>query len=220
MKKRFVVIGLGNFGANVARTLHRYGNEVIAIDLSEERIDRLGSSVTQAAVGDGRAAGVLSHLGAAEADVGIVSTGDDITASVLSTLTLQDIGVQHVVVKVVSDDHRRVMQRLGASATIFPEKDSAENLAEALIDDSVISFLRIGVGYGVQEMRIPPVWVGGNLRELNLRQKFGILVVGIHHTTDDSMSLPPDPDIHLLRTDRLIVAGDDESLHRASGLEG
>ena len=221
MKKRFVVIGLGNFGANVARTLHSYGNEVIAIDVSDERIDRIGNSVTRAAVGDGRNASILSHLGAAEADVGIISTGDDVTASVLSIMTLLDLGVQHVIVKVISDDHRRVMQRLGASATIFPEKDSAENLAEALIDDSVVSFLRIGIGYGVQEMKIPPIWVGRTLRELELRQAFGISVIGIHNLSEgDSMSIPPDPDTPLNAQDRLIVAGSDESLHRASGLEG
>lgn len=220
MKRRFVVIGLGNFGANVARTLHRSGNEVIAIDTSEERIDRIGGTVTRAAVGDGRDAAILSHLGAAEADVGIISTGDDITASVLSILTLADIGVRHIIVKVISDDHRRVMQRLGASATIFPEKDSAENLAEALLDDSILSFLRIGVGYGVQEMKMPPVWAGKTLRDLELRQNHGISIVGVHTIADDTMQIPPDPDEPLHGGQTLIVAGSDEALHRASELEG
>ena len=219
-RKRFIVVGLGNFGSNVAATLHRNGHEVIAVDVEPETIDRHAQLVTHAAVGDGRDVAILRHLGAAEADTGIVSTGDDVTASVLTTLTLLDIGIDRVIVKVVSDDHARVMLRIGASATIFPEKDSALNLAQMLIDDSIINYLRLGPGFGVQEMKTPPSWIDKTLRDLDLRSRYNISVVGIHHAGADNLSIPPDPTIPLLATDTLIIAGSDQALLVANELEG
>lgn len=219
MKKRFVVAGLGNFGANVAATLHKYGHEVIAIDISQETVDRVAPNVTRAAVGDGRDPVVLSHLGGKEADIGIVSTGDDITASVLATLTLLDLGVKRVVVKVISEDHARVMRRVGAADTVFPERDSAKNLASSLIDDSIVSYQRLGNGFGVQEMNTPPCWRGKTLVELQLRSAYSLSVVGIHDTRSDELIIPPDPTVPLRSTDTLIIAGSDESLRKAVALE-
>lgn len=219
MKKRFVIVGLGNFGSNVAATLHRKGHEVIAVDVSEETVDALADKVTRAVVGDGSDSVVLTHLGVKDADMGVVSTGDDITASVLATLTLLDMGVKHVIVKVISDDHARVMRRVGASETVFPEKDSAENLASSLTDDSILKYQRLGEGFGIQEMRTPPVWRGKTLVELEIRSRNNLSVVGVHDTLSDKMSIPPDPNTPLKATDTLIIAGSDESLDQAVSLE-
>ena len=218
-KKRFVVIGLGNFGASAAAMLYRQGHEVIAIDISEETVDRVAPNVTRAAVGDGRDATVLSYLGGDEADVGIVSTGDDITASVLATLTLLDLNIKSVIVKVISEDHSRVMKRIGASQTVFPEKDTAENLAQSLSDDSVLSYTRIGSGFAMQEMTTPPCWQGKTLRELKLPTRYNLAVAGIHHMKTDTLSIPPDPDVPLLESDTLLIAGSDKALKQASDLE-
>ncbi|MCB0714181.1 MAG: TrkA family potassium uptake protein [Ignavibacteriae bacterium] len=218
-KKRFVVIGLGNFGANAAAMLYRQGHEVIAVDISEETVDRVAPNVTRAAVGDGRDGTILSHLGGDEADVGIVSTGDDITASVLATLTLLDLNIKEVIVKVISEDHSRVMEKIGASQTVFPEKDSAENLAQSLSDDSVLSYTRIGAGFAMQEMKTPQCWQGKTLRDLRLPSKHNLSVAGIHHMKTDTLSIPPDPDIPLANTDTLLIAGSDTALQRARDLE-
>lgn len=219
MKKRFVIVGLGNFGANVATTLYKHGHEVIAVDISQETVDIVAQNVTRAVVGDGRDAVVLSHLGGKESDIGIVSTGDDITASVLATLALLDLGVKKVVVKVVSEDHARVMRRVGAAETVFPERDSAQNLASSLLDDSIVSYQRLGSGFGVQEMNTPPRWCGKTLVELQLRSTYQLSVVGVHDTRTDELVIPPDPTVPLRSTDTLILAGSDEALHRAVELE-
>jgi len=118
--KRYIVIGLGNFGSGVAETLHAGGNEVIAMDVDEAAVERVSAFVSRAAVADGRDARTLERLGAAQADAAVISTGDDITASVLTTLTLRDVGVREIYVKVISREHGRVMEKLGVSETVFP----------------------------------------------------------------------------------------------------
>lgn len=216
--KRFVIIGLGNFGSSVAESLYRLGHDVIAIDADAEAVDRIAPHVSRAAVGDGRQQEVLERAGAREAEVGIVSTGDDITASVLSTMALRDLGVKHVYVKVVSHDHARVMGRLGAEETIFPERESALNLATRLSGEAVLNYVRLGGGFSLQEMVVPDTWDGQTLRDLQLRTRYRISVVGVHDVLTDAMHVPPDPDAVLKESDTLIIAGKDEALRRVAQL--
>lgn len=127
--KRFVVIGLGKFGFSVAKSLCENGHGVIAVDLDENLIDRTAPFLTHAAAGDGADFDTLERISARGADAAIISTGDDITASILATLALHDLKVKDVYVKVVSDDHARVMERIGVTDIVFPERDSAISLA-------------------------------------------------------------------------------------------
>ena len=139
--KRFIIIGLGNFGSSIAETLHAQGHDVLALDTRELPVDRIAPHVTRAAVGDGRNVETLERLGARDADAGIVSTGDDITASLLATLALRDLGVKEIYVKVISRDHARVAARLGVTETIFPERESALNLGTRLAQKSLINYI-------------------------------------------------------------------------------
>jgi trk system potassium uptake protein TrkA len=214
--KRFVVVGLGNFGASVAEALHAQGHEVIAIDSSEAAVDRIAPHATRAAVGDGRHLATLERIGARGADVGIVSTGDDITASILTTMALRDLGVRDVYVKVISRDHARVMERLGASETIFPERDSAIALGARLSGAALLNYVRLGTGFSIQEMAMRDDWSGKTLRQLELRQRYGISVIAVHDILMDKIIAAPDPDLKLHESITLIVAGRDEDLARAA----
>jgi trk system potassium uptake protein TrkA len=198
--KRFVVIGLGNF----------------AIDPREDAVDRIAPHVTRAAVADGRNLDALDRVGARGADAGIVSTGDDITASILATLALRDLGVQDVYVKVVSRDHARVMDRLGATETVFPERDTALELASRLSGSAILNYVRLGTGFSVQEMAVRADWVGKTLRELELRRHYGIVVIALHDVLHDQITATPDPDVVLKGSETLLVAGKDEDLARAA----
>lgn len=213
--KRFVVIGLGNFGASVAEALHAQRNEVIAIDQHEEAVDKIAPHVTRSAVGDGRQLSVLERIGVKGADVGIVGTGDDITSSILATMALRDLGVKEIYVKVISRDHARVMDRIGVTDTIFPERDTALSLAQRLSSPSLVNFVRLGSGFSLQEMAVGERWQGKTLRQLRLRQRFGINVVALHDVLTDLMNPAPDPDGPLKDSDTLLLAGKDEDLARA-----
>ena len=210
--KRFVVIGLGNFGASVAEALHERGHDVVAVDARADPVDRVAAHVTRAAVGDGRQAETLRRLGAEGADGGVVSTGDDITASILATMALRDLGVRDVYVKVVSADHARVMARIGVTETVFPEREAALNLGTRLSSADLLNYVDLGAGFSMQELAVPGPWEGRTLRDLGLREAHGVSIVAVHDVLRDAMHVPPDPDAPLQGSDTLLVAGSEADL--------
>lgn len=214
--KRFVVVGLGNFGSSIAEALYGQGHEVIAIDPSPDAVDRVSAVVTRAAVADGKNQQALTRIGAKGADVGIVSTGDDITASILATIALRDLDVKEVYAKVISRDHARVMERMGVTETVFPERDSALGLASRLSGSAVLNYVRLGTGFSIQEMAVRDEWIGKSLRELELRKRYAISVIAVHDMLTDRMTPAPDPDARLKDSDTLLVAGQDEDLAKAA----
>ena len=215
---RFVIVGLGNFGASVAEALYSHGHDVIAVDVDEQAVDDIAPHCSRAAVGDGREAATLEEIGAEAADAAVVSTGDDITASILATMALQDLGVDVVYVKVISDNHARIMRQLGATEAVFPERDSAFNLASRISEKGGVNYVRMGRNLSVQELVVPEEWRGHTLRELDVRAEYGVSVVGIHETTIDDMIVPPNPDDTLRHTDTLILAGTDEAIEKVADL--
>lgn len=217
--KRYVVVGLGNFGASVAEALFASGHEVVAIDRDEEVVDRIANRVTVAAVGDGKQLSTLERVGARGADAGIVSTGDDITASILATMALRDIGVREIYAKVVSGDHARVMEKLGVTETIFPERESGLRLATRVGSRGLLNYVRLGPGLSVQEMAVPESWIGHTLRELALPSRHRIAVVALHDVLHNEITPVPAPDAPLKESDTLLVAGKDADLAAAAKVE-
>lgn len=217
--KRYVVIGLGNFGSSVAEALSAKGQEVIAIDRDGAAIDRIASLVAKAVVGDGGDANLLERLGARAAKAGVVSTGDDITASILATMALHDLEVDEVFVKVISRDHARVMERIGVTETVFPERDSALSLGTRICGTAVFNHVRLSDGFSVQEIAVPDSWQGKTLRELELRQHYDITVVALKDVLTDRISPTPDPDAKLKGSETLLIAGGDKALERTAALK-
>ncbi len=217
--KRFVIIGLGNFGSSAAAALYTQGHEVVAIDPDENAVDRVAAQVTRSIVGDGRDLKTLERAGARDADVGIVATGDSISSSVLASMMLRDLNVKEVFVKVISNDHARVMQRLGVTDTVFPEQESALALAQRVSGSAILNYVRLAPGFSLQEMAVPDSWEGKTLRELRLRTEYKIAVVAVHDVLQDVLSAVPDPDAQLTDSDTLLVAGLDEDLARLAKLK-
>lgn len=216
--KRFVIVGLGNFGSSVAEAFYSRGHDVIAVDTNERAVDDIAPHCSRAAVGDGRRIETLEEIGAGEADAAVVSTGDDITASILATMALTDLGIEDVYVKVISKNHARVMVRLGVTETVFPERESGFNLASRISEKGVLDYVRMARNLSVQELLVPAQWRGQTLRNLAVREEFGVSVVGIHDTTTDEMIVPPDPDDTLAPTDTLLLAGTDGALEKVAAM--
>lgn len=217
--KRYVIVGLGNFGSGAAEALHEQGHDVVAVDVDEHAVDRIAPLVTRAAVGDARDVRVLDKLGAGDADAAVVSTGDDMAASILATMALRDLGVDEIYVKVISPEHARIMEKLGATETIFPERDSALRLSERITNRSILNYVQLGEDFGVQEMAVPEVWIGQSLRELELPRRHRLAVIAVHDVLHDEMVPVPDPDRPLTESDTLLVSGSIEDLERARELE-
>jgi trk system potassium uptake protein len=215
--KRIVVIGLGNFGSAVADTLARKGHDVIAVDLDGHAVDRIASRVAKAVVADGTDASVLAEVGADRADIGVIGTGDDITASILAILALQDLKTPQVHVKVISAAHARAVEKIGVTATVFPERDSGIRLAESLASSAVLNYVPLSPGFSLQEMAVPDRWVGRSLRELNLRHTYRVSVVAVHDMLRDEVTGVPDPDAPLKESDTLFIAGGVKDLEGLPG---
>jgi len=218
-KKRYITIGLGNFGATAAKTLYELGHEVAALDRNPERVDHLAKKVTRAAVGDGTDPTVLKRLGGEHADAAIISTGGDITASALTTLVVKDLGVEEVYVKVISAEHARLIEKIGVTETIFPERESGLRLGRRIANRLLLNYVQLGAGFGLQEMAVPNPWVGRTLRELSLPKVHGIAVVALHDNLRDEITPIPDPDAVLKESDTLLVAGKEQDLMQATRFE-
>jgi trk system potassium uptake protein TrkA len=214
--KRFVVVGLGNFGSSVAETLHANGHDVAALDRDPERVDQMARLVARAAAGDGSDVRTLKRLGAEDADAAIISTGDDITASAMTALVFRDLGVDEIYVKVVSHDHARLIEKIGVTETIFPERESGIRLGKRISRRSLLNYVQLGANFSLQEMAVPAAWVGRSLRDLQLPRRHGIWVVALHDVLMDEIHPVPDPDAPLKESDTLLVAGTEENLAKAA----
>jgi trk/ktr system potassium uptake protein len=214
--KRFVVVGLGNFGSSVAETLHSNGHDVVALDRDPERVDQMSRFVDRAAVGDGSDIRTLRRIGAEDADAAVISTGNNITASAMTALVMRDLDVEGIYVKVVSHDHARLIQQIGVTEVIFPERDSGVLLGKRLSVGSLLSYVQLGLGVSLQEMAVPTSWVGRSLRQLELPRRHGLSVVAVHDVLMDEIRPAPDPDAPLKESDTLLLVGRDEDLAKTA----
>lgn len=219
MRKRFVIVGLGNFGSAAARALYEQGHEIVAVDVDPDAVDEVAEFTTRAAVLDGSRREALKQLGAAKADVGIVSTGHNLSATVLATMAFRDLEVREVYAKVTSDEHARVMRRLGVTETIFPEREAAQNLAARLASGQVIDYVSLGSGIAIQEMAVPDSWQGKSLRDLDVRSRHELSVIAVHDVLTDAFHLPPDPDAPLKQSDTLLITGSAPALEKISEIK-
>ena len=215
--RRIVVIGLGNFGVWVCRTLIELGHEVIAIERDGGRVDRFAEWTTRAVQGDATDSAVLSRAGVAGSDAAVIATGEDLASTILATLALRDLGIREIYAKVASLNEARALEALDVTDEIFPEREAAIELAHRLTSRGVLGYLALAPGSSIQEMAIPPDWIGKSLLEIAPREKLGIQVVGVRCALSEKVTIPPDPAAPLKDSDAAIVAGPDEALRRLHG---
>jgi len=210
--KRFVVIGLGHFGSWVARALYSEGYEVLAVERDPDLVDRYADGVTRGVVGDATDRDLLDEVGAAGADAGVISTGEDLAASILATQALRDLGVEEIYVKVTSQEAARALESFGVTETIFPEREVAYRLAHRLPSKTVLGYIPLARGHSIQELAIPDGWLGKSLEELALPRKHGIQIVALYDTLNGEIDVVPDPDRRLVESDIAIVVGTDDDI--------
>lgn len=213
-RKRFIVVGLGGFGSWASIALRQEGHEVIAVDKNGRLVDRAVDQVDVAVVGDATDREFLRRVGAESADAAVVSTGDDLAASILTILALRDLGVRDLYVKVNSLEASRAVEAFNVTETIFPEREVANRLAHRLDTKTVLDYVPIAPGYSIQEIAVPDGWLGKSLSELRLPHRFGITVVAIHDLLEGSLNVVPDPARPLMESDVILVAGPDEAVAR------
>ncbi len=217
--RKFAVIGLSSFGFYLCKYLKNRRFYVMAIDINEPRVDQVKEFVDKAIIADATDKQVLEDLGIKELDAVIVSLGDRIDSSILATLHLHELGVEEIIAKAISEDHGKVLNAVGASMVIFPEKDMAERLANILEQSSILDYLDLGSGYGIVELAPPQSFCGKTLRELRLRERFNVQVIMIKEVVPENIIAVPDPDHIIKDSDILVIMGKDEDLDRVQSLD-
>jgi trk system potassium uptake protein TrkA len=214
--KRVVIIGLGIFGFNLSRELFENGFEVLAIDKNREVVNKVRDFCTKAVVADGREKEVLESMGIQPDDVVVISFGEDLAASTLVTLHLRELGVKQIIVKVPNEDHQRILEKLGATRVIIPEREMANRIARSLISPNVLDYLPISEDYTISEIAPPPSFLGKSIADLRLREKYHIEVVAIRDVLSDRIQLVPQPDFVIKDSDALVVLGREEDIKKST----
>jgi len=207
-----LVIGLGNFGAHVAREMAAGGHSVIAIDVDEDQVQTISNDIDKAVIGDVTRKSTLESLGASDVDLAVISLGDRIDNSALATLYLQEMGIKDIWVKVISEDHAELIRRIGTPNTVFPERDMAIRLAQRLSKPNIVERLSFSTDFGILEFTVPADLGGKSLVDLDLRRKHSINVIGLQEKKTEKSTLSPDPTQPLLEGDMIFLLGGFEDL--------
>jgi trk system potassium uptake protein TrkA len=210
--KQFAIIGLGNFGYYLATNLYEKRHTVLAIDKNINPVQEIKDKVTQAVVADATDIRTLETLGIQQMDAAVVCIGSVISDSILATLNLKDIGVKRVFAKAVTEPHGRILHKIGALEVIFPEKDQAISLAERLHNPNILDYLPFLDGYSIVELLSPQRFIGKDLKELNLINKYGVQVLAIKKILPERLNMIPKGQYVLKDGDILILLGPNHAL--------
>ena len=208
--RQFVVIGIGRFGASLAKTLYATGNDVLAIDKNEDLVQDIADYVTHAVQMDATDENALRTLGIKNFDVAVVSIGDNIQASIMVTLLLKELGVKYIVAKGSNDLHAKVLKKIGADRVVLPEQDMGNRVAHNLLSSSILDFIELSEDYSVMEIEVVDAWDNNTLKQLDLRAKYGINVMAIKN--EKKVKVSPSAETILNSGDILVVVGSVEQL--------
>lgn len=214
--KSYVVIGLGRFGAEVARQLCVLGCEVLAMDLRSDLVQQVANDVTHAVVGDGQDKEVLRALGIRNVDCAVVAIGDDLAASVLTVMNLKELGMKQIICKAHDETHRQVLQKLGADRVVIPEKENALRLAHSLSSPNVLDYIELSDEYGIVEVPVPKSWLGKSLKSLNVRAKLGVNILAVRRA--GKINVSPAAEFEFGEGDIVVVLGDSQALEAVQKL--
>ena len=214
--KNYLVIGLGLFGREIARKLCELGCEVLVMDIRSDLVNLVANDVTHAVVGDAQDKDVLRALGASNFDCAIIAIGDDLAASVLTTMNLKELGVPYVVCKAHDETHRRVLEKLGVDRVVIPECEFGAKLARSLSSHNVLDYIELSEDYGILEVPAPKSWVGKTILELNVRAKLGVNIIAVKN--DQTTNVSPSANYKITAGDIMVVLGDNKALEAVQKL--
>ena len=216
MKRTFAVIGLGRFGSAMATTLTELGHEVIGIDTDEERVARIGDFVAQAIQLDATDEKALRASGIADVDVAIISIGEKIDSSLLVVMLVKELEISTIIAKATTALHGRILEKLGVSRVIFPERDMAIRVAHSLVVPNVLDYIELSRYFSIVEVPAPAAFVGKTLRELALRTTHGLTLITVKRAArpgqDETTIVAPLAEERIEAGDVLSLLGPNERL--------
>jgi len=211
---KFAVIGLGSFGSNVAKVLFEKKHEVLAVDKEKDKVDEVKAFVTHAVHMEAALKENLQALDIQGMDVVVVSLGPEMEASILTVLYLHELGVKRIVAKALTEDHAKILEAVGANEVIYPEKDMAIRTAMRLSNPNILEYLPLVSGLDIQETAPPEKFLGKSLKELDLRNKYGVQVLAVKELIPEKTTFVPSADFVIKDSDILILLGEEKQLDK------
>ena len=199
-----LVIGLGRFGASIALTLEELGTDVLAVDSRDDLVQEYTGRLTHVVQADATQMESLAQVGAAEFSVAVVGVGTSLEASVLITANLVDLGKPVIWAKAISSAHGKILERIGAHHVVFPEADAGRRVAH-LVNGRLLDFIEFDDDFAIVKMRAPREVEGKSLAESDIRQRFGVTIVGVKTPGKDFTYAVPETVV--ASHDLLIVSG-------------
>ena len=205
----YVVIGLGKFGKSLAMNLAEEGKKVLAVDNNAQNIEEVQEFVTHAVVADVTKKDVLHSLGVQNFDCAMICIGSDLTSSMLATLIVKELGVPYIIAKAQNEQHKDLLEKVGADLVLFPEVYMSKKLASTLSDPFSNDIISITDNYKIVETRCPQSWADKTIIDVNVRKKYGINIVVIKR---DGETIEPMPETVMEKGDTLIVSGSPKNI--------
>lgn len=203
--KQYIVIGAGRFGTSLATSLVEAGQEVMVIDDNEKVIQQLSEVMDNVAIVNATDESALRNIGLRNFDIAIICIGTDLRASIMATLLAKELGVPYVISKATDKLQADVLRKIGADRVVFPEHDMGVKLSKALTFDNLVDYMQLDDTHSIFELTVPVAWVGSSLKELSVRKKYAINVVGIKR--DDKFEVPANPNKVFEENDIIVIAG-------------
>ncbi|MDD3404338.1 MAG: TrkA family potassium uptake protein [Hespellia sp.] len=212
MKKQYAVFGLGNFGKSVAVALEKLGCDVIVVDESLDKIQEISDEVSYAVRGDITDPDVLESLGARNLDGAIVAVAENMEASIMATIISKEIGIPFVLAKAKNSRHAAILEKIGADKVVFPERDMGSRVAKSLMVSSFEDLIEVSSDYSLVRMTVPEAWVGKNLVDLKIREKYHVNVVGIIQNGEVHAEINPREELEA--NEVIMLIGSNENLEK------
>ncbi len=200
-----LIIGVGQFGSHIAKRMEELRCEVMAVDISEERINEILPHVTNARIGDSTNEEFLRSLGVRDYDVCIVALGSLFQSSLETTSLLKELGAKKVISRATNDVQMKFLLRNGEDEVVYPEKQMALRIATRYASDSILDFIHLDNSYSIYEMKVPKEWYGKTLSQIDIRKKYRINVLTIKR---NKKVFIPSPDTEIITDDIAFVIGE------------
>lgn len=209
-KKSYIIVGVGSFGLSLIKTLSHTNVELLVIDKDMERLEEASKYVANTICANACDPEVLEGLGAKNFDGAIISIGRDLESRVILTIQLKEMGVPFVMVKSMTDLEDRILTKIGADEIVSPERMAGVHVGNQIARGNLFSSVELTENHSIADVLIPDSWVGKTIRELNVRSKLGVNIIGIR--TPRNLKVNPSADYVIQTKDILVVLGDNDHI--------
>lgn len=210
--KNILLIGLGRFGKHIAMQLNEMGHEIMAVDINEERVNRILPFVTNAQIGDSTDASFLESLGIGNFDICFVTIGGSFQNSLETTSLLKELGANLVISRAERDVQEKFLLRNGADRVVYPEKQVAKWVSIRYADDHILDYMEVDASHAIFEVAIPDEWIGRSVGELDIRRRYNINILAVKKEREVSVTISVNTVLEADST--LLVLGDYKAIQK------